>query len=157
MHTTPAMILLLWIAIGPVQNGLVANDQGNSESMTTESAQDNEFEFSKREISTEKYEFNYDLKESLGDSGIKVLICVGIFLIGLIALTRKKTERRIPVEAVEVLGTIPIGGRQNIQLIRFGQKLVLIEMSPNGLKPISEITDPMEVNQMLDQIRPRVR
>jgi hypothetical protein len=33
--------------------------------------------------------------------------------------------------------------------VRFGRKLVLVESSNDGLKPISEITDPLEVQDLL--------
>lgn len=96
------------------------------------------------------------LSGPLGETATKLGIVVGIFLVIVILLSKKREKQVLPREAIEVLGRIPVSSRQSVQLIRFGQKLVLVESSQNGLKPISEITDPAEVNQMLDLIRPRV-
>lgn len=97
----------------------------------------------------------FDLKRTLGKTGIQIAIGFGVLLIFALMFSKKRTARSLPREALEILGTVPLNNRKQIQLIRFGQKLVLVEASSDGLKPISELTDPAEVNQMLDLIRPR--
>lgn len=55
----------------------------------------------------------------------------------------------LPKEAVELLGRAPLTARQQMQLVRVGHKLVLVSMSPTGIEPLTEITDPTEVEHLL--------
>lgn len=96
-------------------------------------------------------------KSQLMDVGLKLGIVIGVFLIVMILMSKKSDSSMIPKEAIEVLGRVPFSGKQTLQLVRFGQKLVLVESSSNGLKPISEMTDPMEVQQMLNMINTKRR
>lgn len=96
-------------------------------------------------------------KSQLMDVGVKLGIVVGLFLIAMILMSKKTDSSAIPKEAIEVLGRVPFSGKQALQLVRFGQKLVLVESSANGLKPISEMTDPVEVQNMLNTINSKRR
>ncbi len=87
---------------------------------------------------------------SLGNNLLtKAAIVVGILMILAIVMSSKRPQQAVPREALEVLGKVPFSGRQSLQLVRFGRKLVLVESSNDGLKPISEITDPLEVQDLL--------
>jgi flagellar biogenesis protein FliO len=55
----------------------------------------------------------------------------------------------LPKEAVESLGRAPLTARQQMQLIRVGNKLLLVSLSPTGVEPLTEITDPTEVEHLL--------
>jgi len=55
----------------------------------------------------------------------------------------------LPKEALEVLGRAPLTGRQQLQLVRVGSKLVLLAVSPGGAEPLTEISDPTEVEHLL--------
>lgn len=114
---------------------------------------DGEFQLPKRKRN-EKSGSGFSLKQALGDTGLKLAIVIGILMIVVILMAKRKDRQTIPKEAIEVLGRIPYSNKQSIQLIKFGQKLVLVEASAAGLKPISEITDPAEVDQMVQMIRP---
>ncbi|HEY2881821.1 MAG TPA: flagellar biosynthetic protein FliO [Pirellulales bacterium] len=56
--------------------------------------------------------------------------------------------RRLPNEAVEVLGRAPLAGRQQMHLLRFGNKLLLVCVSPSGVDMLGEITDPLEIDRL---------
>jgi len=77
-------------------------------------------------------------------------VVVGLFLVTMWCFRRgmPKSARTLPAEVVEVLGRSPLSGRQQMHVIRFGSKLVLAAVSPNGVDSISEITDPMEVDRL---------
>ncbi len=115
--------------------------------------QNGEFKLPKRDEHPGKNP-GFSLKQSLGDTGLKLAIVIGIFMVFVILLSKRKDQQAIPKEAIELLGRIPFSNKQSIQLIKFGKKLVLVEASSAGLKPISEITDPSEVDQMVQMIRP---
>ncbi len=78
-------------------------------------------------------------------------IALGLFLL-LVWVCRKAMPRsasRLPLEAVEVLGKAVLTPKQSIHLVRVGNKLVLLSLSPGGVEALTEITDAAEVEQVL--------
>ncbi len=66
-------------------------------------------------------------------------------------LTRRKMPKAVatlPEEVVEVLGRAPLASRQYIHLVRIGQKLILLSITPTGTETLTEITDPVEVDRL---------
>jgi flagellar biogenesis protein FliO len=55
----------------------------------------------------------------------------------------------LPKEVVSVLGRAPLAARQFVQLLRVGNKLVLVSVTSEGMEPITEVTDPVEVDRLL--------
>jgi flagellar biogenesis protein FliO len=55
----------------------------------------------------------------------------------------------LPKEALEVIGRAPLNGRQQMQLVRLGSKLVLLAVSPGSAETLTEISDPAEVEHLL--------
>jgi flagellar biogenesis protein FliO len=77
-------------------------------------------------------------------------VVLGLFF-GMAWLMRRSmpnSVRRLPPEAVEVLGRTPLGGRQQMHLLRFGNKMLLVCVSPTGVEPLGEITDPVEIDRL---------
>lgn len=133
------------------------NASTNSNALTTTTA--NELAVPTRSDRSESSQHPSSMngKSQLMDVGVKLGIVVGVFLIVMILMSKKTDSSAIPKEAIEVLGRVPFSGKQALQLVRFGQKLVLVESSANGLKPISEMTDPVEVQNMLNTINSKRR
>jgi hypothetical protein len=50
---------------------------------------------------------------------------------------------------VSVLGRVPLAARQFAQLVRVGNKLVLLSVTPAGAETLTEITDPVEIDRLL--------
>lgn len=77
-------------------------------------------------------------------------VVLGLFLVTIWCVRRgmPKSARPLPGEAVEVLGRAPLVGRQQMHLLRFGNKLVLVSVSQGTVDAISEITDPAEVDRV---------
>jgi flagellar protein FliO/FliZ len=61
--------------------------------------------------------------------------------------------RLLPKEAVELLGRAPLASRQQMQLVRIGNKLLLIALSPVGIETLTEIVEPAEVEHLLGLCR----
>jgi flagellar biogenesis protein FliO len=81
-------------------------------------------------------------------------IVIGAFLIFAWALRRggKTSSRRraaLPAEVVSVLGRAPLAARQFAELLRVGNKLVLVAMTPTGPTTLTEVTDPLEVDRLV--------
>jgi flagellar biogenesis protein FliO len=77
-------------------------------------------------------------------------VVLGIFFI-FAWLMRKAAPQgfsRLPNEAFEVLGRAPLAGRQNVHLLRCGNKLLLVSITPTGTETLTEITDPPEVDRL---------
>jgi flagellar biogenesis protein FliO len=54
----------------------------------------------------------------------------------------------LPAEAFEVLGRAPLANRQQAQLLRCGNKLLLVAVGAEGAETLTEITDPAEVERL---------
>ena len=54
----------------------------------------------------------------------------------------------LPPDVVEVLGRVSLAPRQPAQLVRIGHKLILVSISTAGVKTLTEITDPLEVDRL---------
>ena len=59
----------------------------------------------------------------------------------------------LPKEVVELLGRAPLTARQQIQLIRIGNKLLLVAFSPVGVGTLTEISEPTEVEHLVSLCR----
>jgi flagellar biogenesis protein FliO len=55
----------------------------------------------------------------------------------------------LPAEAVSVLGKVRLTGRQAAELLRVGNKLVLVALTPSGAEALTEVTDPAEVDRLV--------
>lgn len=79
-----------------------------------------------------------------------LVFVLGLFLVAAWLLRRglPNQNRALPREAVATLGHIPFPGRQQGQLLRVGNKLVLVSFSNAGADVITEVTDPLEVDRL---------
>jgi flagellar biogenesis protein FliO len=97
---------------------------------------------------------------SMVSIGGSVAVVVGLFLI--VAWTARRGIGSIPPtlprDALEVLGRKRFAGKQEMQLVRLGSKLVLIHVVPGHAEALCEITDPAEVDRLTGicyQLHPR--
>lgn len=77
-------------------------------------------------------------------------VVIGLFL-GLVWLLRRgspKSIRLLSSDVVELLGRSPLAGRQQMHVIRFGNRLLLVAVSPDGAETLAEITEPVEVDRI---------
>jgi flagellar biogenesis protein FliO len=81
-------------------------------------------------------------------------IVIGAFLLFAWALKRggkRASGRRgaLPADVVSVLGRVPLAARQFAELLRVGNKLVLVSLTPTGAETLTEVTDPAEVDRLV--------
>jgi flagellar biogenesis protein FliO len=79
-------------------------------------------------------------------------IVIGAFLLFAWALRRGRRmagRGNLPADVISVLGRVPLAARQFAELLRVGNKLVLVALTPDGAQPLTEVTDPTEVDRLL--------
>lgn len=83
--------------------------------------------------------------------GGSLALVLGLFFLVAWLLRRgmSKGSGLLPAEAVEVLGRTALPHRQHMQLIRCGNKLLLVAVSAGGAETLTEITDPLEVERLV--------
>ncbi|MCG8587594.1 MAG: flagellar biosynthetic protein FliO [Pirellulales bacterium] len=87
---------------------------------------------------------------AVATSAAALIFVVGIFL--LVAWLMKRgastSMRALPTEAFEVLGRSTLGPQQAVQLVRLGNKLLLVASSAEGASTLAEIDDKAEVERL---------
>lgn len=101
-----------------------------------------------------------DLSKKPGGSSLvtvfgSLALVLGIFFALVWALRRASPAGAalLPTEAFEVLGRAPLANRQQAHLLRCGNKLLLVSTGAAGTEPLTEITDPSEVERLTDLCR----
>jgi flagellar biogenesis protein FliO len=91
--------------------------------------------------------------KSLYTMGTGLAIVVGAFLLFTWVLRRSGRGRLgngiLPADAVSVLGRVSLTSKQVAQLLRVGNKLVLVALIPGGAETLTEVTDPAEVDRLM--------
>ena len=78
-------------------------------------------------------------------------IVLGVFFV-LVWLMKRATPRQgglLPTEVFEKLGSVPLSPKMHLHLFRLGGKLVLVSLTPDGMEPVAEVTDPDEVIHLI--------
>ncbi|MGL4514227.1 MAG: flagellar biosynthetic protein FliO [Lacipirellulaceae bacterium] len=74
------------------------------------------------------------------------LLCVSAWVV---KRSLPRSARVLPTDVAEVLGRVPLAGRQVGQLLRVGRKLLLVVVTPTGVETLTEITDEEDVQNLL--------
>lgn len=89
--------------------------------------------------------------DSLTTAGAGLAIVVGLFFVCMWLLRRSSGAKHggaLPNEAFAVLGRAPLTPQSFAQLLRVGNKLVLVAISADGIQPLTEVVDPLEVDRL---------
>jgi len=97
-----------------------------------------------------------DIKKPTNSIGsfLSVIFSMGIVIslfLGLAWVYKKslpKSMGRLPHEVVQVLGRTSISPRQQMYVVRFGKKLLLVSQQPGQTQTLSEISDDEEVDRL---------
>ena len=87
-------------------------------------------------------------------AGIGLGIALSAFF-GLVWLLKKtggssSSQGAIPQQVVQILGRAPLNTKQNMQLVRLGDKILLLAISTTGTESLGEITDRDEVDAITE-------
>ncbi len=82
-----------------------------------------------------------------------LIVVLGLFA-GLVWMTRKFNKQavlggQVSKEAVDFLGSYPIDPRNRVCLLRVGVRVIVAAQTSSGMQPLSEITDPEEVQHLI--------
>ena len=92
---------------------------------------------------------------SLWGTVIGLMLVFGMFLGARVWLTKHGPIgfRGLPTEAMELLGKRLIEPRVSVHLARCGPKILVLGVSPDGIRLLTEITDPVEVDLLAGACR----
>ena len=82
-------------------------------------------------------------------SSLAVVLGVFLLLVWAIRRAMPRSSQLLPTDVVEVLGRAPLMGKQQMYLVRFGPKLLLLSVSPEGAETLTEIEHPDEVARIV--------
>ena len=77
-------------------------------------------------------------------------VVIGLFLVVAWGMKRgaSKASPMLPKEVVQVLGRSQMSTRQQLYVLRFGNRLVLVSQQPGQTETLCEIDDPLEVDRI---------
>ena len=80
-------------------------------------------------------------------------VVLGLFA-GLVWLTRRFGSKangggELPRDVVQSLGSTSVGPRTRVMLLKCGAKVIVVAQTATEIKPLSEITDPEQVRQLV--------
>ena len=89
--------------------------------------------------------------ESMTTAGAGLAIVVGLFLLcaWLFRKSGPKPTTPLPKDAVAVLGRVPLASNHFAHLLKLGNKLVLVSVSPESVTTLAEVSEPTEVQNLL--------
>ena len=95
-----------------------------------------------------------DITPIMSVGGSLFIVIAAFFLLAI--LLRKvspKGNRPLPKEAFECLGRYFLTQKHQLQLLRLGNRIVLVSVMPDGVSTLAEITDPDEAVALLGLCR----
>jgi flagellar biogenesis protein FliO len=89
-------------------------------------------------------------ERALVTTGASLAVVVGLFLL-LVWFQRRSSghgRSMLPGAVVRTLGRVPLNGRQEMHLVRVGNKLLLLAVTATSAETLTEITDPEEIDRL---------
>lgn len=89
---------------------------------------------------------------------IIAMLCLGLLLWGGLLLFKRVFpggRQMFASPAIEVLGRTHLDPQRYVALLRIGERAIAVGVSPDGIRTVSEITDPAEVGRLLEVARPK--
>jgi flagellar biogenesis protein FliO len=81
-------------------------------------------------------------------TSLAVVLGLLVALVWISKRTGPKKDATLPGEILETLGRAPLAGRQEMQLVRVGNKLLLLSVTATSAETLTEITDPVEIDRL---------
>ena len=82
-------------------------------------------------------------------ASMAIVLAVFFLVIWFLRRSLPHQARVLPKEAFEVLGTAPLSSRHTLQLVRIGNRLLVVSLAAGGASSLAEISDIEEVDRLL--------
>jgi flagellar protein FliO/FliZ len=79
---------------------------------------------------------------------LAIVLCVFLGFVWFAKKSMPQSNAKLPGEVVQVLGRSMLAPRQQVYVVRFGKKLLLVSQQPGQTQTLSEITDEVEVSRL---------
>ena len=79
---------------------------------------------------------------------LAVVLSFFLLVAWLVKKSQPNSFVKLPGDVVQVMGRTPMAPRQQMYVVRFGSKLLLISHQPGQTQTLSELTDPDEVQRL---------
>ena len=79
---------------------------------------------------------------------LAVVLCFFLLVAWLVKKAQPTSFLKLPGDVVQVMGRTPMAPRQQMYVVRFGSKLLLISHQPGQTQTLAEITDADEVQRL---------
>ncbi|HLJ11966.1 MAG TPA: flagellar biosynthetic protein FliO [Planctomycetaceae bacterium] len=86
--------------------------------------------------------------------GLVAVLALFFVIARLVRKSAPAAQKTLPAEVMQVLGRKSLDYRHAIHLIRFGSRLLVLGSSQEGLRTLSEIADPLEVDYLAGLCKP---
>lgn len=79
---------------------------------------------------------------------LAVVLCLFFIVAWLFRRTQPNSVAKLPSEVVQVMGRTAMAPRQQVYVVRFGSKMLLVSHQPGQTQTLGEISDPEEVQRL---------
>ncbi|MFY7874014.1 MAG: flagellar biosynthetic protein FliO [Pirellula sp.] len=79
---------------------------------------------------------------------LAIVLCLFFIIAWLFRRTQPNSMAKLPSEVVQVMGRTAMAPRQQVYVLRFGSKMLLVSHQPGQTQTLGEITDPEEVQRL---------
>jgi len=82
-------------------------------------------------------------------ASMAIVLSIFFLVIWFLRRSLPRQARSLPKEAFEILGTAALSSRHTLQLVKIGNRLLLISLAVGGASSLAEISDEVEVERLL--------
>lgn len=82
-------------------------------------------------------------------ASMTIVLSIFFLVIWFLRRSLPRQARSLPKQAFEILGTATLSSRHTLQLIKIGNRLLLISLAAGGASSLAEISDEVEVERLL--------
>jgi flagellar biogenesis protein FliO len=79
---------------------------------------------------------------------LTIVMCLFLFVVWLFRKAQPNSFVKLPKDVVQILGRSAMAPRQQVYVVRFGNKMLLVSHQPGQTQTLGEITDPLEVERL---------
>lgn len=91
----------------------------------------------------------------------QTILALGLVVLLIFAarfgLQRFGGRAKLAAGPIEVLSRLAVGPRQELMLVRFGERLILVGASQGSLATLAETSDPDQVESLMASIKPKLK